>query len=239
MAQSRCNETLTLLHDRHAALLKTQHQMEVECQSMVNLTEVLGGTDEDLTSPISAPWSTSTPNSSSSALVPRTQTMRSSVPSLSRCSSLDTDEESSYSSEFLMTKTPTSSKVPLESKNSSLGGIKEVRESTEDVCGSRAFMRESNHFLRAAATECLNSTSNNVVVRAFSSGSSSCSSSEDSSATPDKLFVNKIQHSWRDDSIRSTEESTEYVKWEMSAVFLNLKIKFIFAVYLTNRLHLR
>ena len=123
MAQARCQETSSLIRSRHAVLLKAKHQMEFDCQSYVDLSEVLAVSEDP--SPLAwlanSPLNTSGRRKSLSSLGSRPRDP------LSRCASLETEStEDSVFSEPSQQQTPV--KLPLEAR-SSLGGIKEVRES--------------------------------------------------------------------------------------------------------------
>ena len=76
MAQARCQETRELLRSRQAVLTKARRQMKFDCQSFVDLGEVLG---EDV-----APWGSR--RRSVSSIGSRRE--------LSRCSSIETDDDS-------------------------------------------------------------------------------------------------------------------------------------------------
>ncbi|KAF2366898.1 Dbl (DH) domain [Trinorchestia longiramus] len=132
MGESRCQETLSLLQSRQAALVKARRQMEFDCQSFVDLNEVL---DSDDPSPFS--WLVGTPlNSSGRRRSAATSTASKSRETLSRCSSLDTEDEMIFPD-----STHTGVKQPLEGRTS-LGGIKEVRESVEELDRDQGALNE-------------------------------------------------------------------------------------------------
>lgn len=96
--------------------------MEFDCQSFIDLNEVL---DSDDPSPFS--WLVGTPLNSSGRRRSANSSGCKTRESLSRCSSLETDDDSVFPDNSI-------NKQPLESR-SSLGGIKEVRESVEELDG--------------------------------------------------------------------------------------------------------
>lgn len=96
--------------------------MEFDCQSFVDLNEVL---DSDDPSPFS--WLVGTPLNSSGRRRSNSSVGSRTRETLSRCSSLDTDDDSVFQE-----INHCASKQPVEGR-SSLGGIKEVRESAEEL----------------------------------------------------------------------------------------------------------
>lgn len=96
--------------------------MEFDCQSFVDLNEVL---DSDDPSPFS--WLVGTPLNSSGRRRSITSVGSRPRESLSRCSSLETDDDSVFQETNLSVN-----KQAVEAR-SSLGGIKEVRESAEEL----------------------------------------------------------------------------------------------------------
>ncbi|KAK8390572.1 hypothetical protein O3P69_010336 [Scylla paramamosain] len=134
MAQIRCQETCDLLRRRQAALQKAKRQMEFDCQSFVDLGEVFGG-GEDVSPLAWLPCSqlnSSGRRRSVSSIGSRTREP------LSRCPSVDTDDDSVF---LDPPPSSTPSKAPLEPRTS-LGDIKEVRESAEDLQQSSAPPRQ-------------------------------------------------------------------------------------------------
>ncbi|XP_047739716.1 triple functional domain protein-like isoform X2 [Hyalella azteca] len=136
MGESRCQETLSLLQSRQAALVKARRQMEFDCQSFVDLNEVL---DSDDPSPFS--WLIGTPlNSSGRRRSSSASTASKSRETLSRCSSLDIEDDGML----------VEAKQPLEGR-SSLGGIKEVRESVEELDRDLNARNDSMSFSKAVS----------------------------------------------------------------------------------------
>ena len=132
VTESRCQETQALLQSRQAALLKARRQMEFDSQSFVDLNEVLDSED-----PSPFAWLVGTPlNASGRKRSGPSSNGSRTRESLSRCSSLDTNEDSFYSE-------LNCNKQPLESRGS-LGGIREVRESSEDLDRNHCFASMTN-----------------------------------------------------------------------------------------------
>ncbi|KAK7074152.1 Rho guanyl-nucleotide exchange factor activity protein, partial [Halocaridina rubra] len=168
MAQVRCQETNELLRSRQALLQKAKRQMEFDCQSFVDLEEVLGGS-EDM-SPLA--WLACSPLNASGRR--RSVSSIGSRPreSLSRCPSLDTDDDSVF---LDPSPPPPPSKIPLEGRTS-LGGIKEVRESDEDLQQPSSLSPSSSQKIKAATSRLVASSSGSSGT----SGTSSCASSDSS-----------------------------------------------------------
>lgn len=182
MAQVRCQETNELLRSRQAVLQKAKRQMEFDCQSFVDLGEVLGGGEE--MSPLA--WLACSPLNASGRR--RSVSSVGSRPreSLSRCPSLDTDDDSVF---LDPPPPPPPSKIPLEGRTS-LGGIKEVRESAEDLQQSS---------LSPSSTQKLTSTPSSGVTTSSSgsSGTSSCSSSDSSGPISINNKFMKRSNTWQ------------------------------------------
>ncbi|CAL4072951.1 unnamed protein product, partial [Meganyctiphanes norvegica] len=202
MAQVRCQETHDLLVSRQAVLVKARRQMEFDCQSFVDLGEVMGGgVDGELSgSPLA--WLAASPLNRSGR--------RQSVTSigsrgpgrepLSRSVSLDTDDDSVFMMEATTNNNSTQcNKNPLEPRNS-LGGIKEVRESAEDLnnqvdsCSSSGSSSDPSSKATAPPTG--------------NSGTSSCSSSDSCGPTTDKQKVFKRADTWQ--FMPNKDENNEY-----------------------------
>ncbi|XP_064115416.1 uncharacterized protein LOC135221652 isoform X2 [Macrobrachium nipponense] len=169
MAQVRCQETNELLRSRQAVLQKAKRQMEFDCQSFVDLGEVLGGGEE--MSPLA--WLACSPLNASGRR--RSVSSVSSRPreSLSRCPSLDTDDDSVF---LDPPPPPPPSKIPLEGRTS-LGGIKEVRESAEDLQQSAS---SPNNTMQKHPSSTPSGTATSSSGSSGTSGTSSCSSSDSS-----------------------------------------------------------
>ncbi|KAK8723997.1 hypothetical protein OTU49_011388 [Cherax quadricarinatus] len=185
MAQVRCQETHELLRNRQAALHKAKRQMEFDCQSFVDLGEVFGGGEE--MSPLAwlacSPLNVSGRRRSVSSVGSRPRE------ALSRCPSLDTDDDSVF---LDPPPPPPPAKTPLEPRTS-LGGIKEVRESAEDL--------QQPSPLPSPTTAKLTSTASGITTSSSGSsgtcGSSSCSSSESSGpVSVNKKFM-KRANTWQ------------------------------------------
>ncbi|KAK4296919.1 hypothetical protein Pmani_030628 [Petrolisthes manimaculis] len=188
MAQVRCQETSELLRTRQAALQKAKRQMEFDCQSYVDLGEVFGGGggEEQLTSPLA--WLACSPLNASGRRKSVSSVGSRPRESLSRCPSLDTDDDSV----FLDTPPPPPpNKTPLEARTS-LGGIKEVRESAEDLQQTSALSTPTTSTLTSSAPPTTSSSSSSGT-----SGTSSCSSSDSSGpVTSTKKFM-KRANTWQ------------------------------------------
>ncbi|XP_071552585.1 uncharacterized protein [Panulirus ornatus] len=185
MAQVRCQETNELLRSRQAVLQKAKRQMEFDCQSFVDLGEVFGG-GEDM-SPLAwlacSPLNVSGRRRSVSSVGSRPRE------SLSRCPSLDTDDDSVFLDPL---PPPPPAKTPLEPRGS-LGGIKEVRESAEDLQQSSTLPSPTTPKLTSPALGVTTSSSGSSGT----SGSSSCSSSESSGpVTINKKYM-KRANTWQ------------------------------------------
>ncbi|XP_042241133.1 uncharacterized protein LOC121878785 [Homarus americanus] len=185
MALVRCQETNELLHNRQAALLKAKRQMEFDCQSFVDLGEVFGGGEE--MSPLA--WLACSPLNASGRR--RSVSSVGSRPrdSLSRCPSLDTDDDSVF---LDPPPPPPPAKMPLEPRTS-LGGIKEVRESAEDL-------QQQSSTLPSSSTKFTSPTSGATTSSSGSSGtcgSSSCSSSESSGPVTINKKLMKRANTWQ------------------------------------------
>lgn len=185
MAQVRCQETNELLRSRQAALQKAKRQMEFDCQSFVDLEEVFGGGEE--MSPLAwlacSPLNVSGRRRSVSSVGSRPRE------SLSRCPSLDTDDDSVFLDPL---PPPPPAKTPLEPR-SSLGGIKEVRESAEDLQQSSTLPSPTTPKFTSPALGATTSSSGSSGA----SGSSSCSSSESSGpVTINKKYM-KRANTWQ------------------------------------------
>ncbi|XP_066968339.1 uncharacterized protein [Macrobrachium rosenbergii] len=169
MAQVRCQETNELLRSRQAVLQKAKRQMEFDCQSFVDLGEVLGGGEE--MSPLA--WLACSPLNASGRR--RSVSSVGSRPreSLSRCPSLDTDDDSVF---LDPPPPPPPSKIPLEGRTS-LGGIKEVRESAEDLQQSAS---SPNNTMQKHTSSTPSGTATSSSGSSGTSGTSSCSSSDSS-----------------------------------------------------------
>lgn len=199
MAQVRCQETNELLRSRQAALQKAKRQMEFDCQSYVDLGEVFGCGEE--MSPLA--WLACSPLNASGRR--RSVSSIGSRPRepLSRCPSLDTDDDSV----FLDPPPPTQpAKMPLEPRTS-LGGIKEVRESAEDLQQS-----SSSH---PTATAKLSSPMPGVTTSSSGSSgaSSSCSSSDSSGPVTINNKFMKRANTWQYGLIpkEHTDETSGYL----------------------------
>ncbi|XP_047487825.1 uncharacterized protein LOC125038370 [Penaeus chinensis] len=185
MAQMRCQETSELLRNRQAILQKAKRQMEFDCQSFVDLGEILGG-GEDM-SPLA--WLASSPLNASGRR--RSVSSVGSRPreSLSRCPSLDTDDDSVF---LDPPPPPPPAKTPLEARTS-LGGIKEVRESAEDLQQSSALPTSTSQKLTTSTSGVTTSSSGSSGT----SGSSSCSSSESSGPVSINKKFMKRANTWQ------------------------------------------
>lgn len=188
MAQVRCQETSELLRTRQAALQKAKRQMEFDCQSYVDLGEVFGGGggEEQLSSPLA--WLACSPLNASGRRKSVSSVGSRPREPLSRCPSLDTDDDSV----FLDTPPPPPpTKTPLEARTS-LGGIKEVRESAEDLQQTSALSTPTTATLTSSAPPTTSSSSSSGT-----SGTSSCSSSDSSGpVTTTKKFM-KRANTWQ------------------------------------------
>lgn len=185
MAQMRCQETSELLRNRQAILQKAKRQMEFDCQSFVDLGEILGG-GEDM-SPLA--WLASSPLNASGRR--RSVSSVGSRPreSLSRCPSLDTDDDSVF---LDPPPPPPPAKTPLEARTS-LGGIKEVRESAEDLQQSSTLPTSTSQKLTTSTSGVTTSSSGSSGT----SGSSSCSSSESSGPVSINKKFMKRANTWQ------------------------------------------
>lgn len=169
--------------------------MEFDCQSFVDLGEVFGGGEE--VSPLAwlpcSPLNASGRRRSVSSIGSRPREP------LSRCPSVETDDDSV----FLDPPPPTPSKAPLEPRTS-LGNIKEVRESSEDLQQSSTSPRQLGSPSTVPSASLSGSSGN--------SGSSSCSSSDSSGpvTTPAKFM--KRANTWQYGLIAKTptEENNGY-----------------------------
>ena len=179
MAQIRCQETCDLLRRRQAALQKAKRQMEFDCQSFVDLGEVFGGGEE--VSPLAwlpcSQLNSSGRRRSVSSIGSRTREP------LSRCPSVDTDDDSVF---LDPPPSSTPSKAPLEPRTS-LGDIKEVRESAEDLQQSSGAPRQLS--CPAPSTSLSGSSG--------TSGSSSCSSSDSSGPVTTNNKFMKRANTWQ------------------------------------------
>ncbi|XP_069194522.1 uncharacterized protein [Procambarus clarkii] len=184
MAQVRCQETNELLRNRQAALYKAKRQMEFDCQSFVDLGEVFGGGGggEEM-SPLAwlacSPLNVSGRRRSVSSLGSRPRD------SLSRCPSLDTDDDSVF---LDPPPPPAPAKTPLEPRTS-LGGIKEVRESAEDL--EQPSTPGNTKLTSPSGTTTSSSGSSGRC------GSSSCSSSESSGPVSINKKFMKRANTWQ------------------------------------------
>ena len=195
MAQTRCQETSNLLKSRQAALLKAKHQMEFDCQSYVDLNEVLTGPDDPspLTWLLNSPLNNSGRRRSISSIGSRPRDP------LSRCASLETDDESSslYNESLTSQQTQQQQKPPLEARGS-LGGIKEVRESAEDLlnCSNNAnsnILSDQSSLEKQPASL---SSSNQSRSSGHSSSSNSSCASSDRSGSISQSFM-KRSNTWQ------------------------------------------
>ncbi|XP_068244385.1 uncharacterized protein [Palaemon carinicauda] len=185
MAQVRCQETNELLRSRQAVLQKAKRQMEFDCQSFVDLGEVLGGGEE--MSPLA--WLACSPLNASGRR--RSVSSIGSRPrdSLSRCPSLDTDDDSVF---LDPPPPPPPSKIPLEGRTS-LGGIKEVRESAEDLQQSSSLPNNSTQ----KHTSTPSGTATSSSGSSGTSGTSSCSSSDSSGPISINNKFMKRSNTWQ------------------------------------------
>lgn len=222
MAQSRCQETHDLLVSRQAALIKARRQMEFDCQSFVDLGEVMGGDGESASSPLA--WLAASPLNRSGR--------RQSVTSigsrgggrepLSRCTSLDTDDDSVFMMEATTNNNSSQCiKAQLEPRNS-LGGIKEVRESTEDLNNQGDNCSSSGSSSEASGKA--------MEQQAGTSGTSSCSSSDSCGPSVNKQKVFKRADTWqfmpnKDDNNEYTLESYSPDKRPVSTANSHLLIR--------------
>lgn len=181
MAQVRCQETCDLLRRRQAALQKAKRQMEFDCQSFVDLGEVFGGGEE--VSPLA--WlPCSQLNASGRRRSVSSIGSRPREP-LSRCPSVDTDDDSVF---LDPPPSSTPSKAPLEPRTS-LGDIKEVRESAEDLQQSSPTPRQLGCPAPMPSTSLSGSSG--------TSGSSSCSSSDSSGPVTTTTKFMKRANTWQ------------------------------------------